>query len=108
MDNSEFYFQFKSLPREEQAMVAAQIMGSLCNSFSMDTISKDFIQEMNREHRTIQQAFTKMMFQWIEHVSSDNYRTDLRNEDSKKCASIMVDAFKKEKEYLPSEFLRMI
>lgn len=108
METSEILSQFNNLPKSEQAKLAAIMLGKLCNTFSMNDVSKEFIHEMNREHRTIQQSFTKMMLEWMEHVSSENYRTDLRNEDSKKCVKTMIEKFKSENGFYPSEFIRMI
>ena len=44
---------------------------------------KEFCEEMSREHRTLQQNFTRLCLQWIEHCASPEYRTDGRNEGSK-------------------------
>jgi len=44
---------------------------------------KEFCEEMSREHRTLQQNFTRLCLQWIEHCASPEYRTDGRNEASK-------------------------
>lgn len=48
-----------------------------------------FCAAMASQHRTLQQSFTKLCLQWIEHVGSPDYRTDARNEDSKKIAGIL-------------------
>lgn len=50
------------------------------NSYSLD--QDQFNQTMSREHRTLQQSFTRLCLKWIEHVASDEYRTDGRNEAS--------------------------
>ena len=55
---------------------------------------EDFNKSMSNEHRTSQQSFTRLCLQWIEHVASDNYKTDGRNECSKKTAIAIIDAFK--------------
>lgn len=108
MEATEILSQFKQLSKEEQAKLAALMMGSMCNTFSSEIIENKFIEQMVREHRTLQQSFTKMMLKWMEFVSSEDYRTDLRNEDSKVYVKKMIDAFVKENGYLPSEYLRMI
>ena len=76
------------------------------NSFSDK--GPDFIKEMSMEHRTLQQSFTKLCCQWLEHCASDEYRTDGRNELSKKVAKDMVEGFEKSVLGKPSEWLRMI
>jgi hypothetical protein len=35
--------------------------------------------------------------EWVEHVSSENYSTDGRNEDSKKIAIELLEGFKEQK-----------
>jgi hypothetical protein len=83
-------------------------MSNFCNSYSPK--NSEFISEMSTEHRTIQQAFTKLCLKWIESVASDEYRYDLRNEDSHEICKEMVQAFKQAKQdgFSPSEYLRMI
>jgi hypothetical protein len=65
------------------------------NSYSNKTQS--FCEEMSREHRTLQQSFTRLCLEWVEHVSSENYSTDGRNEDSKKIAIELLEGFKEQK-----------
>lgn len=57
--------------------------------------STEFNSAMGNEHRTLQQSFTKLALKWIEHVASDDYRTDGRNEDSKKTAKLLLEGFGK-------------
>jgi hypothetical protein len=35
---------------------------------------------MEREHRTLQQAFTRLCVAWFQYAADPGYRTDLRNE----------------------------
>jgi len=77
----------------------------------VNVLSRDnnqFNQLMSVEHRTLQQAFTRLCLKWLEHVASDEYKYDLRNEDSKKVATELVEGFVKEKKFKPSEYLRTI
>jgi len=80
---------------------------------------EDFNLSMQSQHRTLQQSFTKLCLAWVEHVASDNYRTDPRNEASKEiCQRIMLlwkaDIAKEEKNLhiidlsVPSKFLPCI
>ena len=62
------------------------------NSFSNK--NKEFIQEMNREHRTLQQNFTKLCMEWLENCASEEYRFDGRNEASHKISKEMVEGFR--------------
>lgn len=55
---------------------------------------KEFCQAMSCEHRTLQQSFTKLCLQWLEHCASEEYRTDARNEGSKKIARELLEGFR--------------
>ena len=50
----------------------------------------------NREHRTRQQAIFKVMCSLIEHMSTDEFRTDGRNEMSKDVAKKLIRGFEHE------------
>jgi len=85
----------------------ANEMSNFVNSFSSD--HQVFITEMGKDHRTLQQSFTKLCLKWIEFVGSDDYRHDLRNQDSHETCKKMLETFKKENgHWNPSDFLRMI
>ena len=56
--------------------------------------SEAFNQAMSREHRTLQQNFTRLCLKWLEHVASDDYLTDGRNEQSKEVAQTLLAGFK--------------
>lgn len=62
------------------------------NTFTRD--AKEFNQLMSNEHRTLQQSFTRLCLQWIEHVANEEYRTDGRNEKSKEICKELIEAFK--------------
>lgn len=63
---------------------------------------QEFIDAFSAEHRTLQQSGLGLMLQLIEHMASDAYETDTRNEDSKKMAQDLIKGFKvvKKEEYL--------
>ena len=56
--------------------------------------SEAFNEAMNRQHRTLQQNFTRLCLKWLEYVASDEYRTDGRNEQSKDIAQTLLAGFK--------------
>lgn len=56
--------------------------------------SEAFNEAMSREHRTLQQNFTRLCLKWLEHVASDEYSTDGRNEQSKDIAQALLGGFK--------------
>ena len=66
--------------------------------------------EMSNEHRTLQQSFTKLCLQWLEHCASDEYRTDGRNEQSQKIAREVLEGFKQKQiqEGFTGETLKMM
>ena len=59
--------------------------------------SKVFNETMSREHRTLQQSFTRLCLNWIEFVSKEEYRTDLRNEGSKNICKELMETFREKK-----------
>lgn len=61
---------------------------------TFDDKGNDFCQAMSCEHRTLQQSFTKLCLQWLEHCASDEYRFDLRNEDSHKISKELIELFR--------------
>jgi len=58
---------------------------------------QEFIQSFSNQHRTLQQSAFGMFLQLTEHMASDDYNTDGRNEDSKKVAIALVNGFKQAK-----------
>jgi hypothetical protein len=61
----------------------------------MDTKSEELFNElMTREHRTLQQSFTRLCLSWLETAASEDYRTDGRNEQTHKIAKQLMDGFK--------------
>jgi hypothetical protein len=54
---------------------------------------KDFIEGFTRQHRTLQQSSFRMILKLIEFMTTDDYRTDLRNEDSKEMAKSLLKGF---------------
>jgi|688.fasta_scaffold992589_2 hypothetical protein len=71
---------------------------------------KEFCEAMSCEHRTLQQSFTKLCLQWIEHCASDEYRIDGRNEQSQKIARELLEGFKDKqiKEGFTGETLKLM
>lgn len=54
----------------------------------------EFIKNMETEHRTLQQSFTKLCLKWMEHVGSSEYRFDDRNKQSHETCRLMLELFK--------------
>ena len=55
---------------------------------------QEFIESFSWQHRTLQQSAFGLMLKTIEHMASENYQTDARNEDSKKVAQTIIKGFK--------------
>lgn len=47
---------------------------------------------LEREHRSVQDAFTHLCLRWIETCASDNYRFDSRNEYSHLVSQRIVES----------------
>lgn len=85
---------------EKEAKDLAEHITRYVNTFS-DNLPK-FIEAMGHEHRTLQQNFTRLCFEWLKHLASlpENWY-DLRNEASVKMARKIVEKFGDEM-YLPT------
>jgi len=55
-------------------------MSNTLNNYSFN--GKMFCKAMSHEHRTLQQSFTGLCFEWLKICAGDNYRFDGRNEAS--------------------------
>lgn len=84
---------------KQTAAETVQTVTSFLNTFS--SMENDFIQEMNREHRTLQQNFTKLCLAWLENCAGEDYRYDLRNEASHKISKELIEKFLKDNYNFP-------
>lgn len=69
----------------------ADLMSAFLNSYIPEY--DQFIELMNREHRTLQQSFTRLCLKWLENCASKDYGFDLRNEDSHTISKTIIDSF---------------
>lgn len=77
------------------------------NNYSMKPL--EFIEAMEKEHRTLQQSFTKLCLLWIENCASEAYRYDGRNEASHTISAELLQLFKQVNyDIAPSSFLPLI
>lgn len=51
---------------------------------------KNFIEEMSREHRTLQQSYTRFVFQWIKAMAEQKH-TDARNQAAKETCQEIIN-----------------
>jgi len=86
---------------KKQTKELVQDITDYLNTFNSK--EKEFCEAMSCEHRTLQQSFTRLCFQWIEHCASDEYRIDARNEQSKSISLSVLHCFK-EKHRLQNGF----
>jgi len=72
-----------------RAEKGARDMADLVNSLSFEV--PVFIDEMARQHRTLQQSFTDLCFRWIYHLATlEESQYDGRNEAAVKQAKVIV------------------
>jgi hypothetical protein len=69
-------------------------MSNFVNVYGFD--KEEFIKSFCRQHRTLQQSMIGLMLATIEHVASDDYRTDARNEQSQKVAKQLLAGYNEE------------
>ena len=116
------------MSNNKEGFELAEKLGDYVNTYSIREKGKQFIEGFDGQHRTLQQSSFRLILELIEHMGSENYRTDGRNEQSKKVAKMLLKGFESEyqkelisqgvseeraKEYtgidfLPSKFLRNI
>lgn len=88
---------------QQKAIEIAENITDYVNTFSR---RDEFNVAMSNQHRTLQQSFTRLCLKWLEHISKEEYRTDLRNQASKEIAQKIIADFKeKNNGFVPSDFI---
>ena len=59
---------------------------------SMGFNPEEFCKEFTKEHRTLQQNFTRLCINWLCVCASDEYRYDGRNEASHRIAKALLES----------------
>lgn len=77
----------------DYSKIAEDITNNL-NCFGFDY--EKFCVAMSREHRTLQQSFTRMCFEWIKHCASEDYPFDERNCATHVKCKAVVDSMSKD------------
>lgn len=62
----------------------------MLNSMTFDY--EGFCKEMTKEHRTLQQSFTRLCIEWLCTCASDDYKYDGRNEASHLIAKALIES----------------
>lgn len=68
----------------------ANEVADMLNSFTFDY--DGFCREMTRQHRTLQQSFTRLCIHWLATCASDEYQYDGRNEASHTIAKALIES----------------
>ena len=80
--------------RKEKTQEEVRQVAEMLNNMSFD--SEGFCELFCNEHRTLQQSFTTLCIEWLKTCAKDEYRTDGRNEDSKRVAKLMLEGHEDE------------
>lgn len=87
----------------DEAKNVVRILTSYVNTSLADRKISDFVGEMSREHRSLQQNFTGLCVAWLEHLSRlEPEMYDDRNEASVKLGREFVERISREKRHLPT------
>lgn len=87
----------KRIKYENELATATDIISKLADIANHRRDITPLIHAFKNEHRTLQQGIFGMMLKIIEAVAEDDYKTDLRNEDSKAVAKKLMAGFKEMK-----------
>lgn len=78
----------------------ADEMSKFLNTLSSDERTEKFIEEMRRDHRTLQQSFTRLCLAWIADLAEREH-CDARNEASVRVAKEIKRAILNEEGHFP-------
>lgn len=65
-------------------------VSEMLNTFNFN--NEEFCKAMTKEHRTIQQNFTRLCIHWLATCASDDYRYDGRNEASHRVSKALIES----------------
>ena len=68
-----------------------ETVSTMLNDFGFS--AKGFCESMAREHRTLQQSFTRLCIEWLQTCADAEYRYDGRNEASHKIAVEIAQSY---------------
>lgn len=74
----------------EKAKKEAEQVADMLNSYSFNP--EEFCKAMTKEHRTLQQSFTRLCIHWLCTCASDDYHYDGRNEASHEVAKAIINS----------------
>lgn len=77
------------------------------NNFNCD--NEGFVKEFMKDHRTLQQSVGRLFIQCLEAMAElEDHEVDARNEPLREASKEMIESYKKEHGYKPSEGLPTI
>jgi len=76
----------------------AEAMSRFINNMNDDP-KKVFIEKMGRDHRTLQQNFTRLCVNWLEQIAKGH--SDLRNQASVELGKKFIEKIPAEERFLP-------
>ncbi len=80
------------------AQETARMMSDAVNAYSFN--NKAFCEQMGREHRTLQQSFTRLCFEWIRYCAEMEHYDD-RNRASVENCGLLKEVMDEQSMYLP-------
>ena len=78
------------MTRDERNKQNAEQVAEMLNVFGFD--NDGFCDAMCRQHRTLQQNFTRLCIAWLATCASDDYRYDGTNEASHEVAKALINS----------------
>lgn len=87
------------MTNEEKTKKNVETVSDMLNVFGFNT--EDFCKLFQREHRTIQQCFTRLCVEWLRTCASDDYCYDGRNEASHEVAKRLLESIGEDDICLP-------
>lgn len=78
-------------------------LSNFVNNYNSD--KKGFKRSFLRDHRTLQQSVIKLFFEVMEEFAETENRTDLRNEASYQICKKIINDYKTETGYSPSQLI---
>lgn len=83
--------------RKREARDVAEKVSNVLNRMGNHEEMAAFIEQMGREHRTLQQGFTELCLLWFKHLSElGEFQYDLRNAHSVKVAKMIRERLEQE------------
>lgn len=102
LSDAEIEYKVREMKEQEEGAKAAEAIANALNYMGNGNFKKGFVEGMDRQHRTLQQDFMKLVVMHIQHNSkkAENY-FDLRNQAAVELCKAIVNNVPKDMLYLP-------